>query len=85
MSKRTIGIMGRLLDQDDGLGVYGMQLLRELMRLDPHTRYSCCSTDQVTAPVPRVRQRRDRVLPARSKLYGTRSWCRARRAASTRI
>jgi hypothetical protein len=39
MSKRTIGIMGRLLDQDDGLGVYGLQLLRELLRLDPHTRY----------------------------------------------
>ena len=39
MSNRTIGVMGRLLDQDDGLGVYGLQLLRELMRLDPHTRY----------------------------------------------
>jgi hypothetical protein len=39
MSKRTIGVMGRLLDQDDGLGVYGLQLLRELLRLDPFTRY----------------------------------------------
>jgi hypothetical protein len=39
MSKRTIAVMGRLLDQDDGLGVYGLQLLRELLGLDPHTRY----------------------------------------------
>ena len=39
MSKRTIAVMGRLLDQEDGLGVYGLQLLRELLRLDPHSRY----------------------------------------------
>jgi glycosyltransferase involved in cell wall biosynthesis len=39
MSKRTIGIMGRMLDQDDGLGVYGLHLLREMFRLDPDTSY----------------------------------------------
>lgn len=39
MTKRTIGVMGRLLDQDDGLGVYGLNLLRELLRLDSDTQY----------------------------------------------
>ncbi len=39
MSKRTIGIMGRMLDQQDGLGVYGFNLLRELLLLDPDTHY----------------------------------------------
>lgn len=39
MFARTIGFMGRLLDQMDGLGVYGRNLLREMLRLDPHTRY----------------------------------------------
>lgn len=39
MSKRVIGVMGRQLDQDDGLGIYALNLLRELLRLDPHTRY----------------------------------------------
>lgn len=39
MSKRTIGVMGRQLDQDDGLGVYALNLLRELLKLDPDTHY----------------------------------------------
>jgi hypothetical protein len=39
MSRRTIGIMGRLLDQDDGLGVYSQRLVREILSLDQVTRY----------------------------------------------
>jgi glycosyltransferase involved in cell wall biosynthesis len=39
MSKRTIGVMGRQLDQDDGMGIYALHLLREMFRLDPATRY----------------------------------------------
>lgn len=37
--KRTIGVMGRMLDQQDGIGIYGYNLIRELLRMDPGTRY----------------------------------------------
>ena len=33
MSKRTIAVMARLLDQEDGLGVYGLQLLFAIVLL----------------------------------------------------
>lgn len=36
---RTIAVMARLLDQQDGLGIYGRNLLRAMLRLDPITRY----------------------------------------------
>ena len=36
---RTIGVMARLLDQEDGLGVYSRQLLQQLFVLDSQTRY----------------------------------------------
>lgn len=36
---RVICVMGRILDQDDGLGVYADNLLRQLFVLDPNTRY----------------------------------------------
>jgi glycosyltransferase involved in cell wall biosynthesis len=36
---RTIGVMARLLDQQDGLGVYSRELLQHLFLLDPTTRY----------------------------------------------
>ena len=39
MSERAIGVMGRLLDQDDGIGIYGRYLLRELLILDSRSRY----------------------------------------------
>jgi glycosyltransferase involved in cell wall biosynthesis len=39
MTGRTIGIMGRLLDQDDGLGVYSLYLLKEMFAQDRQTRY----------------------------------------------
>ncbi len=37
--RRTIGVMGRALEQPDGLGRYCEQVLRQLLILDPHTRY----------------------------------------------
>ena len=36
---RTIGVMGRLLDQSDGLAIYGSHLLRQLLLLDGDSRY----------------------------------------------
>lgn len=36
---RRIGVMGRLLDQDDGIGIYGKYLLRALLELDRTTQY----------------------------------------------
>jgi glycosyltransferase involved in cell wall biosynthesis len=38
-STRTIGIMARLLDQHDGLGLYAQFLTRHLLELDPESRY----------------------------------------------
>jgi glycosyltransferase involved in cell wall biosynthesis len=39
MHHRTIGVMGRMLDQDDGLGIYAQRLLQELLRQDTSSRY----------------------------------------------
>src|SRR5690606_4746397 len=39
MGPRTSGIMGRTLDQDDGLGVYARNLVSELLRQDISSRY----------------------------------------------
>jgi glycosyltransferase involved in cell wall biosynthesis len=36
---RTIFMVGRMLDQEDGLGVYGYHLFQQLLALDPTTRY----------------------------------------------
>jgi len=38
MPARTIGVMGRLLDQADGLGVYARHLLQHLVSLDAGLR-----------------------------------------------
>jgi len=37
--RRTICVMGRPLDQDDGIGVYTSNLLRNMLELDPESRY----------------------------------------------
>jgi glycosyltransferase involved in cell wall biosynthesis len=39
MAMRTIGVMGRLLDQADGLGIYARHLLQHLVSLDTASRY----------------------------------------------
>lgn len=36
---RTIGVMGRLLDQPDGLGIYARHLLQHLVSIDAGSRY----------------------------------------------
>jgi glycosyltransferase involved in cell wall biosynthesis len=62
--------MGRQLDQDDGLGVYALNLLRELFRLDPSTKYVVFLDTPKSARLfdefPNVRTH---VAPARFKLY----------------
>ncbi len=69
MSGRTIGIMGRQLDQDDGLGVYALQLLREMFRLDTASKYVVFLDSPKSARLfdefPHVRTH---VAPARFKL-----------------
>ena len=39
MSQRTICVMGRVLDQDDGLGIYTSNLLQHLLAADTTSRY----------------------------------------------
>src|SRR5215469_16130290 len=39
MATRTIGVMGRLLDQADGLGLFARHLLQHLVSLDTGSRY----------------------------------------------
>ena len=39
MSRRTIGVMGRVLDPGHGLGLYCISLLRNMLLLDPDSRY----------------------------------------------
>jgi glycosyltransferase involved in cell wall biosynthesis len=38
-TRRTIGVMARVIDQPDGLGRYCDQVLRQLLALDPQTLY----------------------------------------------
>lgn len=70
MRGRVVLVMGRILDQDDGLGVYGRNLLGELMDLDPGTTY------HVLLRTPRHRHlfddrpnARSEVVPTRVKLW----------------
>jgi len=68
--KRTIAVMGRLLDQQDGIGVYGFNLIRELLRLDPDTRYIILlDTPKSQSLFREFPNAMIHVEPARSKLY----------------
>jgi glycosyltransferase involved in cell wall biosynthesis len=70
MSKRTIAVMGRLMDQDDGIGIYGQNLMRELLRLDPDTRYLILlDTPKSQNLLREFGNAESVVIPARSKLY----------------
>lgn len=70
MPGRTIGVMGRVLDQDGGLGVYARCLLPELLSQDPHTRYAIfLNTDKSRDLLRRFPNAEPHVLPARSKMY----------------
>jgi glycosyltransferase involved in cell wall biosynthesis len=70
MSGRTIGVMGRQLDQDDGLGVYALNLLRELFRIDATSDYVVFLDSPKSARLfdefPNVQTH---VAPSRFKLY----------------
>lgn len=70
MGERTILVMGRLLDQDDGIGIYGLNLLRELLALDRRTRYLVLlQTDKMRDAFARHPNADVRVHPARRKMY----------------
>jgi glycosyltransferase involved in cell wall biosynthesis len=70
MSRRTIGIMGRLLDQDDGLGVYSQRLVREILSLDQVTRYVIFLMTEKSRDLFREFPNAEPyVMPARRKLY----------------
>jgi glycosyltransferase involved in cell wall biosynthesis len=67
---RTIGVMGRVLDQEGGLGVYARCLLPELLSQDPDTRYVIfLHTDKSRDLLHRFPNAEPHVLPAKSKLY----------------
>jgi len=70
MKLRTICIMGRLLDQEDGLGVYSSHLLRRLFAMDRDSRYVVLLRSDKCADLfdsyPNVQTR---VIPSRSKLW----------------
>jgi glycosyltransferase involved in cell wall biosynthesis len=70
MPGRTIGVMGRVLDQDGGLGVYARSLLPELLTEDPYTRYVIfLNTEKSRDLLRRYPNAEPHVLPARSKMY----------------
>lgn len=70
MPKRTIAVMARLVDQKDGLGIYGQHLLRELLLADPVTRYIIMLETPTCQELFRDYSNAEVVvMPARSKLY----------------
>jgi glycosyltransferase involved in cell wall biosynthesis len=70
MPRRTIGIMGRLLDQDDGLGVYSQRLVHEILSLDRSTRYIIFLMSEKSWDLFREFPNAEPyVMPARRKLY----------------
>lgn len=70
MPRRTIGVMGRLVDQNDGIGIYGQYLLRELLRMDSETHYVIMlDTPKCAHMFREYSNAQVVVLPARSKLY----------------
>jgi glycosyltransferase involved in cell wall biosynthesis len=67
---RTIGVMGRVLDQRDGLGLYCIHLLRNMMALDPGTRYVVfLATPKQKDLFRDLSNAQTHVLPSRSKLW----------------
>jgi glycosyltransferase involved in cell wall biosynthesis len=70
MPKRTIAVMARLVDQKDGLGIYGQHLLRELLLADPVTRYIIMLETPTCEDLFRDYSNAEIVvMPGRSKLY----------------
>src|SRR5207249_4786548 len=70
MGQRVICVMGRPLDQDDGIGVYTSQLLRNMLTLDPTSRYVILlRTPKHQHMFDAFRNADTRVLPARTKTW----------------
>ena len=62
--------MGRVLDQEGGLGVYARCLVPELLSQDPHTRYVIfLNTEKSRDLLRRFPNAEPHVLPGRNKLY----------------
>lgn len=69
-ASRTIGVMGRVLDQRDGLGLYCINLLRHMIALDPDNRYVIfLRTPRHAALFQDYANAQTRVLPAHGKLW----------------
>ena len=67
---RTICVMGRALDQMDGLGVYSSTLLRHVLERDPQTRYLILlRTDKNASLFREFENAETRVIPTRSKVW----------------
>lgn len=67
---RVICVMGRPIDQDDGIGVYTWQLLRNLLEIDPDTRYVILlRTARRARTFDAFPNAETRVIPARTKLW----------------
>ena len=67
---RTIGVMARLLDQQDGLGVYSRELLQHLFSLDTRTRYVVfLGSNRSEALFARFKHVATCVLPRSGKLW----------------
>lgn len=70
MTKRVVCVMGRMLDQDDGLNVYADNLLTGMFRLDPESRYVVLlrtpKHQSVFEGFPNVEVK---VVPARKKIW----------------
>lgn len=67
---RTIAVMGRVLDQRDGLGLYCINLLRHMIALDSGNRYVILlRTPHHSRLFQEYGNAETRVLPARSKLW----------------
>lgn len=70
MHHRTIGVMGRTLDQDDGLGIYARRLLHELLTQDTSSRYVLFLQSEKSRELFKNFGNVDAcVLPSRYKLY----------------
>lgn len=67
---RVVCVMGRPIDQDDGIGVYTSQLLRNLLELDPDSRYVILlRTPRHGDDFAAYPNAETRVIPARAKLW----------------
>lgn len=67
---RTIGVMGRLLDQADGLGLFGQHLLQHLVALDTESHYVIFLASPAAAGLFKGCENVEvRVLASRNRLF----------------